>query len=304
MSTDTSQNADSKPGPTSSMTKPEATNSTVKPVTDGPFSIGTHEFDSRLILGTGRYDSFEVMRDSHVAAQTQCVTIAVRREQLNDGANRNILDFIDCDRYTLLPNTAGCYDAVTAVRCAKMGRAILEGLGNPGANWVKLEVLGDSRTLLPDPVETLEATKILVSEGFQVLCYTSDDPVIAKRLKEAGATAVMPAGSPIGSGLGLLNPNNLKIILHELKRDDPTYPVIVDAGVGTASDAAIAMELGFDGLLLNSAVAMAKNPISMAEAMRMGVKAGRLAFLSGRIPKSPYGSASSPQIGVISRKNG
>jgi thiazole synthase len=270
---------------------------------DSPFQIGTHKFNSRLILGTGKYESFEVMRDSHLAAQTECVTIAVRREKLNDGSNRNILDFIDCDRYTLLPNTAGCYDAVTAVRCARMGRVILEGLENPGSDWVKLEVLGDSRTLLPDPIETLKATEMLVKDGFQVLCYTSDDPVIARKLKDAGATAVMPAASPIGSGLGLLNPNNLKIILNELKRDDPYYPVIVDAGIGTASDAAAAMEMGFDGILLNSAVALAKDPISMAAAMNFGVSGGRLAFLGGRIPKSPYGIASSPEIGVISQKS-
>jgi thiazole synthase len=265
--------------------------------------IGNHVLTSRLILGTGKYHSFETMQQSLVASETECVTIAVRRERLHDGEGRNILDFLDPEKYILLPNTAGCYDAETAVRCAKMGREILKGLENPGADWVKLEVLGDSRTLLPDPIETLAATETLVKDGFQVLCYTSDDPIIARRLKDAGATSVMPAGSPIGSGLGILNHNSLQIILEDLKRDDPDYPVIVDAGVGTASDVAIAMELGFDAVLMNSAIAMASDPVKMGRAMKLGVEAGRLAYQSGRIPKSRYASASSPEIGVISRKN-
>lgn len=266
------------------------------------FRIGKFSFQSRLILGTGKYNSFEEMQASHLAADTECVTIAVRREKLHDSTGRNILDFVDTERLVLLPNTAGCYDAETAIRCARMGREILKGLENPGADWVKLEVLGDSRSLLPDPIELLKATEALVADGFQVLCYSSDDPIIARRLKDAGATSVMPAGSPIGSGLGVLNPNSLKIILDDLKRDDPDYPVIIDAGVGTASDVAIAMELGFDGVLLNSAVAQAKDPVKMAEAMALGIKAGRLAFESGRIPKSRYGTASSPEIGVISQR--
>ena len=266
------------------------------------FRIGNHVFNSRLILGTGKYNSFEEMQKSHQAAHTDCVTIAVRREKLHDSTGRNILDFVDTERLVLLPNTAGCYDAETAIRCARMGREILKGLENPGADWVKLEVLGDSRSLLPDPIELLKATEALVGEGFQVLCYSSDDPIIARRLKDAGATSVMPAGSPIGSGLGVLNQNSLRIILDDLKRDDPNYPVIIDAGVGTASDVAIAMELGFDGVLLNSAVAQADDPVKMAQAMALGVKAGRLAFQSGRIPKSRYGSASSPEIGVISQR--
>jgi len=268
-----------------------------------PLKIGNHVFTSRLILGTGKYHSFETMQQSLVAAETECVTIAVRRERLHDGDGRNILDFLDPEKYILLPNTAGCYDAETAVRCAKMGREILKGLENAGADWVKLEVLGDSRTLLPDPIETLAATEALVKVGFQVLCYTSDDPIIARRLKDAGATSVMPAGSPIGSGLGILNHNSLQIILEDLKRDDPDYPVIVDAGVGTASDVAIAMELGFDAVLMNSGIAMAKDPVKMGLAMKLGVEAGRLAFQSGRIQKSRYASASSPEIGVISRKS-
>lgn len=268
------------------------------------FQVGSHRFSSRLIMGTGRYDSFEQMQETHLAGGTQCVTIAVRRERLNDSSGRNILDFIDLDRYVLLPNTAGSYDAKTAVRCAKMGREILRNLENPGADWVKLEVLGDSRTLLPDPYELLVATELLVADGFDVLCYTNDDPITARRLKNAGATAVMPAASPIGSGLGLANVNNLKLILDDLKREDSDYPVIVDAGIGTSSDAAMAMELGFDAVLLNSAVALAKDPVGMAKAMKFAVKAGRLAGKSGRIPKSKYGSASSPDVGVISKRKG
>lgn len=264
--------------------------------------IGQHELDSRLILGTGKYDSFELMRDSIAASGAACVTIAVRREKLHDSSGRNILDYLDTERLILLPNTAGCYDAETAVRCARMGREILRGLDNPGADWVKLEVLGDSRSLLPDPIETLKATELLVKDGFDVLCYTSDDPIIARRLKDAGATAVMPAGSPIGSGLGVINRNSLLIILDDLKRDDLDYPVIIDAGVGTASDVAVAMELGFDGVLLNSAVARAGDPVRMSEAMKFAVQAGRLAYLSGRIPKSRYAAASSPEIGVISTR--
>lgn len=267
------------------------------------FCIAGHTFQSRLILGSGKYDSFEAMRESFEVAETQCVTIAVRRERLHDSSGRNILDFVDPKRFVLLPNTAGCYDAETAVRCAKMGREILRGLENPGADWVKLEVLGDSRSLLPDPIELLKATETLVKQGFQVLCYSSDDPIVARRLKDAGATSVMPAGSPIGSGLGIINRNSLQIILEDLKHGDPQYPVIIDAGVGTASDVAVAMELGFDAVLLNTAVARAKDPIRMAEAMKYGVRAGRLAYQSGRIPMSRYASASSPEVGVISKRN-
>ncbi len=267
------------------------------------FKIGNKVLRSRLILGSGKYDSFELMQESFEASGTHCVTIAVRRERLHDSSGRNLLDFIDPNQYILLPNTAGCYDAETALRCARMGREILKGLENPGADWVKLEVLGDSRTLLPDPIETLAATEKLVEDGFQVLCYTSDDPIVARRLKDAGATAVMPAGSPIGSGLGIINQNNLYLILDDLKRGDPEYPVIVDAGVGTASDVAVAMEMGFDAILLNTAVATAKDPVLMARAMAHGVHAGRMAHFAGRMPKSRFASASSPEIGVISRKS-
>jgi thiazole synthase len=264
--------------------------------------LGSHTFTSRLIVGTGKYADYESMGEALARSGTQCITVAVRRERLVDAAGNNLLDFIDTNRYTLLPNTAGCFTADDAVRVARLGRELLLGLENPGADWVKLEVLADKRTLLPDPVATLAATERLVADGFQVLCYTTDDPVIARRLKAAGATSVMPAGSPIGSGQGILNPNNIRICLEYLKEDDPDYPVIVDAGVGTASDVTIAMELGVDGVLLNTGIAHAKDPLRMADAMRMGVEAGRLAYLSGRIPKRLYATASSPEEGVITTK--
>ncbi|MCH2400600.1 MAG: thiazole synthase [Pirellulales bacterium] len=265
--------------------------------------LGDHEFQGRLIVGTGKYESFDIMRDSLEASGAECVTVAVRREKLyTDGKQQNILDYIDPDRYILLPNTAGCYTAADAVRTARLGREILLALDNPGANWVKLEVLGDSKTLLPDPVATLEATERLVADGFQVLCYSSDDPILARRLKAAGATSVMPAGSPIGSGQGILNPNNLRICLEYLKDGDPDYPVIVDAGVGTASDVAVAMELGADGVLLNTAIAHARKPVAMSHAMRLAAQAGRLAFLAGRMPRRLYASASSPRDGVIASR--
>ena len=265
--------------------------------------LGDHEFQGRLIVGTGKYESFDIMRDSLEASGAECVTVAVRREKLyTDGKQQNILDYIDPDRYILLPNTAGCYTAADAVRTARLGREILLALDNPGANWVKLEVLGDSKTLLPDPVATLGATERLVADGFQVLCYSSDDPILARRLKAAGATSVMPAGSPIGSGQGILNPNNLRICLEYLKDGDPDYPVSVDAGVGTASDVAVAMELGADGVLLNTAIAHARKPVAMSHAMRLAAQAGRLAFLAGRMPRRLYASASSPRDGVIASR--
>lgn len=266
------------------------------------FWLGKHVFRSRLIVGTGKYETFGVMREALELSGAECITVAVRRERLYDGEGRNILDFIDLERYTLLPNTAGCYNAKDAVRTARLGREILLGLENPGADWVKLEVLGDSKTLLPDPLATLEATAQLAAEGFQVLCYTNDDPVMALRLKQAGATAVMPAGSPIGSGQGVLNPNNMRICLEYLKADDPGYPVIVDAGVGTASDVTVAMELGVDGVLLNTGIAHARDPLKMAQAMKSACEAGRLAYLAGRIPKRLYATASSPEDGVISTR--
>jgi len=261
--------------------------------------IGNHTLHSRLIVGTGKYETFEIMQQALALSGTDCITVAVRRERLFDGEGRNILDYIDTKRYTLLPNTAGCFTADDAIRTARLGREILLGLENPGADWVKLEVLADKKTLLPDPVATVQATETLVGEGFQVLVYTTDDPVTACRLKEAGAVSVMPAGSPIGSGQGILNCSSIRICLEYLKEDDPDYPVIVDAGVGTASDVTAAMELGVDGVLLNTAVAHARDPLGMARAMKAGVEAGRLAYLSGRIPRRLYATASSPMEGVI-----
>ena len=267
---------------------------------EAPLVVGTHTFQSRLIVGTGKYATFEQMQQCLEISGAEVITVAVRRERLIDAAGRNILDYIDLSKYTILPNTAGCFTAEDAVRVARLGREILLGLENPGADWVKLEVLGDKKTLLPDPVATLEATRELVADGFQVLCYTTDDPMTARRLKEAGATSVMPAGSPIGSGQGVLNPNNIRICLEYLKEDDPTYPVIIDAGVGTASDVAFAMELGCDAVLLNTAIASAGNPPLMAEAMQLACRAGRAASRSGRIPRKLYATASSPETGTIS----
>ena len=267
-----------------------------------PLTIGTHRFESRLFVGTGKYATLELMRQCLDASGAEVVTVAVRRERLLDREGRNLLDFLDPKRYTILPNTAGCFSAEEALRTARLGRELLEGLGNPGADWVKLEVLADTRTLLPDPVATLEATRVLVREGFQVLCYTSDDPVMARRLKGEGAASVMPAGSPIGSGQGVLNPNNIRIILEDLKADDPAYPVIVDAGVGTASDVSQAMELGCDGVLLNTGIAGARDPLRMAHAMRLAIEAGRLAAQAGRIPKKLYATASSPTEGLLAAR--
>ncbi|MCH2201455.1 MAG: thiazole synthase [Fuerstiella sp.] len=266
---------------------------------DSRIQLGTHQLNSRLIVGTGKYKSYEQMQECLALSGADVVTVAVRRERLVDADGRNILDFIDLDKYTILPNTAGCFTAEDAVRVARLGREILRGLENSGAAWVKLEVLGDTRTLLPDPVATIEACRQLVDDGFQVLCYTSDDPITAMRLKEAGAASVMPAGSPIGSGQGVLNPGNLKICLEYLKENDVAYPVIVDAGVGTASDVAVAMELGCDGVLLNTGIAGAADPPRMAVAMRNACLAGRQAWLAGRIARKLYATASSPDEGVI-----
>ncbi|MFN9233372.1 MAG: thiazole synthase [Planctomyces sp.] len=271
---------------------------------DRPLVLGSHTLKSRLIVGTGKYATLELMQQCLEVSGSDVITVAVRRERLVDASGRNILDYIDLNRYTILPNTAGCFNVEDAVRVARLGREILRGLENPGADWVKLEVLADTRTLLPDPVATVVACEQLVADGFQVLCYTSDDPITARRLKLAGATSVMPAGSPIGSVQGILNPNNIRICLEYLKENDPDYPVIVDAGVGTASDVAVAMELGCDGVLLNTAIASARDPLRMAYAMRMACQAGRDALLSGRIPRKLYATASSPTEGVISRSIG
>jgi thiazole synthase len=274
------------------------------PATGDCLRIGSHTFASRLIVGTGKYASYELMSQALDISGTECITVAVRRERLIDAAGKNLLAFIDTARYTILPNTAGCFTAEDAVRVARLGREILSQMENPGADWVKLEVLGDAKTLLPDPVATLQATEKLVAEGFQVLVYTSDDPVMAKRLKQAGATSVMPAGSPIGSGQGVLNANAIRICLEYLKDGDPDYPVIVDAGVGTASDVTIAMELGVDGVLLNTGIAHAQDPLGMARAMRLAAESGRLAFRAGRIPKKLYATASSPLEGTIAPVGG
>ena len=263
-------------------------------------NIGPFEFHSRLFVGTGKYTTYELMRQALEASGCQVVTVAIRRERLYDKDNRSLLDFIDLDRYTILPNTAGCFSADDAVRHARLARELLEGMNNKGAGWVKLEVLADKKTLLPDPIGTVEATETLVKEGFTVLVYTTDDPVVAKRLKDAGATSVMPAASPIGSGQGVLNPSNLRICLEYLKGDDPDYPVIVDAGVGTASDVTMAMELGFDGVLLNTGVAGAKDPVRMARAMKAAIEAGYDACHAGRIPRKLYATASSPMTDLIS----
>ncbi|MGR3177705.1 MAG: thiazole synthase [Candidatus Anammoxibacter sp.] len=246
------------------------------------FKLGKHEFSSRLFVGTGKYETLPLMAEALEASGTEVVTVAVRRAKL--GTSESLLDYIDKEKYTILPNTAGCYSVDEAVRTAHLAKEA--GM----SDMIKLEVLGDKNTLLPDPIGTLEATKILVKEGFTVLVYTSDDPIIAKRLEDAGAASVMPAGAPIGSGQGILNRNNIRIIMETL-----TVPIIVDAGVGTASDVAVAMELGCDGVLLNTGVASAKDPVKMAIAMKLACESGRFAYLAGRIPKKLYANASSPE---------
>lgn len=274
------------------------------PPPDKPLRLGKFTFTSRLFTGTGKFASYDLMRDCLAASGCQVTTVAVRRERLVDKEGRNILDFLDLKRYTVLPNTAGCFSADDAMRHARLARELLTNLGNPGADWVKLEVLADTRTLLPDPLGTLKATEQLVKEGFTVLVYTSDDPILARHLKAAGATSVMPAGSPIGSGQGILNGNNIRIILEYLKEGDPDYPVIVDAGVGTASDVTIAMELGCDGVLLNTGIAHARDALRMAWAMRYACESGRWAYLAGRIPRKLYATASSPWEGRIAAGGG
>jgi thiazole synthase len=263
-----------------------------------PLVIAGREFNSRLIVGTGKYSSFAVMQRAHEASGAEMVTVAVRRVNISGRSSRDpaaptprlesLLDYIDTNRIALLPNTAGCYSADDAVRTARLGREA--GL----SNWVKLEVIGDERTLFPDNEELLVATRILVREGFVVLPYTTDDPVVCRKLEDAGAAAVMPLGAPIGSGLGIQNANNIRII-----RERARVPIIVDAGVGTASDATIAMELGADGVLMNTAIAEAQDPMAMAESMKLAVAAGRLAYRAGRMPRRMYASASSPLAGVV-----
>ena len=251
--------------------------------------IAGREFNSRLILGTGKFASNELMVKAHEASGTEMVTVAVRRVNLADRSEKSFLDHIDTKKYHLLPNTAGCYSAEDAVRTAMLAREALD------TNWVKLEVIGDERTLFPDNEGLIQATKALVREGFVVMPYLNDDLIVARKLIDAGAAAIMPLAAPIGSGLGIQNFTNLKILREMIDE----VPLIVDAGVGTASDATLAMELGVDGLLMNTGVACAKDAVAMAEAMKYAVKAGRLAYLAGRIPKKLYATASSPTEGVI-----
>jgi thiazole synthase len=254
------------------------------------FVLAGRTFTSRLIVGTGKYPSNAVMVQAHDASGAEMVTVAVRRVNISDRSRESMLDYIDQARYTLLPNTAGCYTAEEAIRTARLAQDA--GL----SNWIKLEVIGDEKTLFPDNEALLEATRVLVKEGFVVLPYTTDDPVVCRKLEDAGAAAVMPLGAPIGSGLGIQNVNNLRII-----REFARVPVIVDAGVGTASDAALAMELGADAVLMNTAIAGAGDPVAMARAMRLAVEAGRLAYRSGRIPRRMYATASSPVEGLVGR---
>ena len=258
--------------------------------TDTPFVIAGRTFSSRLIVGTGKYSSHAVMAQAHAASGADMVTVAVRRVNIADRSRESLLDYIDAERMFVLPNTAGCYTADEAIRTARLGREA--GL----SNWVKLEVIGDERTLFPDNEALIEATRVLAREGFVVLPYTNDDPIACRKLEEAGAAAVMPLGAPIGSGLGIQNVNNMRII-----REQARVPLIVDAGVGTASDAALAMEIGADGVLMNTAIAGAQDAVAMAEAMKHAVLAGRLAYLAGRIPRRMYANASSPIEGMVGR---
>jgi thiazole synthase len=249
--------------------------------------IGSYTFNSRLLLGTGKFPSFEVQREAVKVSETQILTFAVRRMNIFEPAQPNFLEMLDLSQFTLLPNTAGAKTAEEAVRIARLAKA--SGL----CDMIKVEVIGDFKTLLPDPIETLKATEMLLAEGFIVLPYTSDDVLLAKRLQDLGAHAIMPGASPIGSGQGIVNPLNISLIIEQA-----TVPIIVDAGIGTPSDAVIAMELGADAVLLNTAVSGAKDPIKMALAMRLAIESGRLGFEAGRIPKKRYATASSPAEGI------
>ena len=252
-------------------------------------TIAGNTYSSRLLIGTGKYKDFEETRDAIETSGAEIVTVAIRRTNIGQNADEpNLLDYITPDKYTILPNTAGCFTAEDAVRCCKLARELLDG-----HDLVKLEVLGDQRTLYPNITHTLHAARELIDDGFKVMVYTNDDPIVAKELEDMGCVAVMPLGSLIGSGLGILNPHNIKLIMEEAK-----VPIIVDAGVGTASDAALAMEMGCDGVLLNSAVAHAQKPVLMASAMKKAIEAGREAFLAGRMPRKAYASASSPLDGL------
>lgn len=257
---------------------------------DKPFTIAGRTYSSRLLVGTGKYKDMTETREAIEASGAEIVTVAVRRTNIGQNPGEpNLLDVISPDKYTILPNTAGCYDAVEAVRTCRLARELLDG-----HNLVKLEVLADQKTLFPNVIETIKAAEILIKDGFDVMVYTSDDPIIARQLADMGCVAVMPLAGLIGTGLGICNPYNLRIILEEAK-----VPVLVDAGVGTASDATIAMELGCEAVLMNSAIAHAQHPVLMAQAMKHAIEAGRLAYLAGRMPKKLYASASSPLEGLI-----
>ncbi len=257
---------------------------------DDNLIIDGHAYSSRLLVGTGKYKDFEETQKAIEASGAEIVTVAIRRTNIGqEKGEKNLLDYIPPDKYTLLPNTAGCYDADSAVRTCRLARELLDG-----HDLVKLEVLGDEKTLYPDIPATLAAAETLVKDGFKVMVYTTDDPIMAKRLEELGCIAVMPLAAPIGSGLGIRNPYNIRTII-----ENASVPILVDAGVGTASDAAIAMELGCDGVLMNTAIAEAKNPILMASAMKKGIEAGREAYLAGRMPRRAYASASSPIDGTF-----
>ena len=254
------------------------------------FTVGSRTFSSRLLVGTGKYKDMAETGAAIAASEAEIVTVAIRRTNIGQNSNEpNLLDVISPDKYTILPNTAGCFDAETAIRTCKLARELLGG-----HNLVKLEVLGDEKTLYPNVMETLKAAKALIDDGFEVMVYTSDDPIVAQELESMGCVAIMPLGSLIGSGLGLLNRHTLSLII-----ENANVPVLVDAGVGTASDAAIAMELGCDGVLMNSAIANAQNPVLMAQAMKHAIWAGRQAFLAGRMPMRKMATASSPQTGYF-----
>ena len=257
---------------------------------DGPLIVAGVSYRSRLLVGTGKYKDFEETRRAIEASGAEIVTVAIRRTNIGQNPDEpNLLDYLSADKYTLLPNTAGCFDAKSAVRTCRLARELLDG-----HDLVKLEVLGDEKTLFPDITDTLVAAEQLIKDGFKVMVYTNDDPIIAKRLEEMGCVSVMPLAAPIGSGLGIRNPYNILTIV-----ENASVPILVDAGVGTASDAAIAMELGCDGVLMNTAIAQAKNPILMASAMKKAIEAGREAFLAGRMPRKRYASASSPIDGTF-----
>lgn len=259
-------------------------------MSDQPLIVGTRQFHSRLLVGTGKYKDMAETAAAIEASGAQIVTVAIRRTNIGQNPGEpNLLDVISPEKYTILPNTAGCYNAADAVRTCRLARELLDG-----HNLVKLEVLGDEKTLYPNVVETLKATEILIKDGFEIMVYTSDDPIIAKELEQMGCVSVMPLAAPIGSGLGIRNPYNIRMILEDAK-----VPIIVDAGVGTASDAAIAMELGCHGVLMNTAIAKAQNPVLMASAMKKAIEAGREAYLAGRMPKKLYASASSPIEGTF-----